>query len=370
MLQVVQPRKFRVDLLVGADLLVGRQPHFLAIPVARECAPRSVRAIVETHGRAAHVGQPADVFPGRKPPRDLQHRDLSHAVDEQIGGAVEQDRAANSVAPVIVVREAPKRRLNAADHDGHVGKELLQPASVDGRRVVGSASGRGVRRVGVTRAPLPCGRVVVDHRIHVAAGHAEEEAGPAARGEVVREARFVPPRLRNDSHAKTARGEHPGNERHTESRVIDVRVAVHQDDVELVPSAGVRLVERRRHKRPGVGPLRPVEAARSADVDKLRHAVGGIPSRWTDVGGHDLVGVPSGVTAGWMCVNPAGAAADRFLRRRASLCYRPRTGAPPSMSDVRAEPRGVPDAATREKTTPQEDPLAGDWSDGLPGPVR
>jgi len=40
------------------------------------------------------------------------------------------------------------------------------------------------------------------------------------------------------------------------------------------------------------------------------------------------------------------------------------------MSDVRAEPRGVPDAATREKTTPQEDPLAGDWSDGLPGPVR
>ena len=37
------------------------------------------------------------------------------------------------------------------------------------------------------------------------------------------------------------------------------------------------------------------------------------------------------------------------------------------MSDVQAHSRGVPDAAAE---SPQEDPLSGDWSEGLPGPVR
>ena len=54
---------------------------------------------------------------GRQAVRDLDDLPLAVAEHEQVGACVEQDRAAHFLVPVVVVRDAPQARLDAADHD-------------------------------------------------------------------------------------------------------------------------------------------------------------------------------------------------------------------------------------------------------------
>ena len=110
---------------------------------------------------------------------------------------------------------------------------------------------------------------MVHHRVHVSAGDAEEETWPAAGGEVGEAARFVPARLAHDADPEPARGEQAADQRNPEGRVIDVRVAVDQDDVELIPSAPPGVVEGHRQIRPGAGPRGPFCAC--GDLDEALH---------------------------------------------------------------------------------------------------
>src|SRR5437879_6592525 len=73
-----------------------------------------------------------------------------------------------------------------------------------------------------------------------------------------------------------------------------------------------------------------------------------------------------GLTRAAMCVNPAGGRTPR------GFCYaRIPPGARPPMSDLQAEPRPPqPFPAEEASSAAPADPLAGDWSEGLPGPVR
>ncbi len=273
-LEVVEPRELRVGLLVGGDLLVGRQPDLLPLARAREVAPALLGVVAEAHRGAADIGEAADVLAVRQAARDIQDRLLAHSIDEEIGGAIDEDGMADAIAPVIVMREPPQRRLDAADHHRHVGEELLQLARIDGGRVIGSLSGRRVRRIGVRRAPLLAGRVMVDHRIHVAARHAEEEPRAAAGEKVLEPAAFVPSRLGDDPHLVPPSGEQAADQRHAEGRVIDVRVAVDEHHVELRPASPSRLVERHRQISLGRRADRLLRLAARAEVDEAGHRRG------------------------------------------------------------------------------------------------
>src|SRR5437660_852367 len=84
----------------------------------------------------ASLREAADVLAVGQPPGDLEDRLLAHAVDEDVTGAVDQDRMPHPIAPVVVVGEPPQRRLDAADDDRHIRKELLELAGVDRGGVV------------------------------------------------------------------------------------------------------------------------------------------------------------------------------------------------------------------------------------------
>ena len=99
----------------------------------------------------------------REPPGDLDDRLLAHAEDDQVGLAVEQDRPADGVAPVVVVGQPAQRRLDAAGDDRHAGERLAGPLAVGQRRPVGPQADPAAGRVGVVVADLLVGRVVVDH---------------------------------------------------------------------------------------------------------------------------------------------------------------------------------------------------------------
>ena len=78
------------------------------------------------------------------------------------------------------------------------------------------------RRIGIVASHPPIRGVAVDHRIHVAAGHAEEQPRRAECGEI---RRAVPIRLGDDAHFETLRLEYAADDRHAETRMIYVGIA-------------------------------------------------------------------------------------------------------------------------------------------------
>lgn len=166
---------------------------------------------------------------------DFRHHPVAHAVGQQVGSAVDKDRRLQRVAPVIVVREPPQRGLDAAEHDRRVGEQPLQDARVDRGRIVGPESGLSSCGVGVVAAQPFVGRVMVDHRVHVARRHAEEQPRASQLAEV---AQVVSPvGLRHDRHAQALGLQQAADHGRTERRMIDIGVAREQNDVQRVPSA-------------------------------------------------------------------------------------------------------------------------------------
>ena len=59
---------------------------------------------------------------------------LPHAEHEQIGLGIHQDRAADPVVPVVIMREPAQAGLDAADHDRHMREQPLEDLRVDDGR--------------------------------------------------------------------------------------------------------------------------------------------------------------------------------------------------------------------------------------------
>ena len=154
--------------LVGLDLLEGRDDE------------RALRRLGADDRRAADA---VEAFAPVEPPGDLDDLELARPVDEDVGARVEEDGAADVVAPVIVVGEAPERGLDAAEDDPGALVELADPVGVDDDGPVGHP--RSERRVRVD-GPLALERRVIDeHAVDRARGDAEEEPRPAELEEIV-----------------------------------------------------------------------------------------------------------------------------------------------------------------------------------------
>jgi hypothetical protein len=187
--------------------------------------------------------------------RDLADLPFGIPVDEEVGLGVEEDRAAHLLRPVVEVRYAPQRRLDATHDQRRVLERLAYALRIDQHAAVGAAACNPVRRVRVVAADATIRRVAVHHRVHVAAGDAEEEFRHTELREV---ARRVPVRLRDDPDAKSLRLEHAADDRHPEARMVDIGVARHEDHIAGIPAELVHF--RARHRQEGrraeaVGPV-------------------------------------------------------------------------------------------------------------------
>ena len=209
---------------------------------------------------------------------DLHHLALGVAVHEQIGLRIEQHRATHAVRPVIEMRHPSQRRLDAADNHGHVLPGFACTLGVNDHRAIGAASGGGVRRVGIVRTDATVGRVAVDHRIHIAGGDAEKKLRPAQRPKGLG---GRPVRLGDNTDAKTLRLQHASDQRHAETRMIDIGIARDQDHVTLVPAEAVHFGARHGQHRRRRQPRGPVLAVRKnvacrVHVRSITHPVKGI----------------------------------------------------------------------------------------------
>ena len=92
---------------------------------------------------------------------------LSHSVRNQIRTGIEKDGAAHLVRPVIVMRKAPERCLDAAEDHRCMFIRSPDQIAVHGNRAVRPFSHDTARRKGICFSVLFRHGIMVDHGIHI-----------------------------------------------------------------------------------------------------------------------------------------------------------------------------------------------------------
>ena len=175
--------------------------------------------------------------------RDVRHRDagvqrlgdlddgvFAHAVREKVRAGVQKDGALHLIGPVVVVAEAAQGRFDAADDDGGIRIRLPDEVAVHRDRVVRPFAGLAAGAVGVHRPAVFRHGIVVDHRVHVAGGDEEPEAGLAERFDALR---LPPVRLGEEPDREPVGFEQPADDGGAEARVVDICIAADIDEVQL-----------------------------------------------------------------------------------------------------------------------------------------
>ena len=222
--------------------------------------------------RPGHVDRLADVadlmerLARAQACHQLADRQLAHAIDEQVGRAVDQDAGQEPVFPIVVVRQSPQGGLDAAQHDRHVGIKLFQDLSIDDAWIVGPHARPPVGRISVVAAQPPIGRIMVHHRVHGAGRDPKEKPWLA---ELLEVAVVAPPvGLRHDGHPQALGLEHPSDHRRAKRGVIHVSIATENNHVQIVPSPGLDLLFRRR--QPGIQSISCLHAAKIKPFPRFR----------------------------------------------------------------------------------------------------
>lgn len=180
--------------------------------------------------------------------RNLDDLPFGVAEQQQVGFGIEQNRAAYFFGPVIEVGDTTQTGLDAADHDWHVGISLAGTLRINDDRAIRALATLAVRRVGIVATHAAIAGVAIHHRVHVAGGDTEEKIRFTEHLEGVG---TLPIGLRDDTHAKTLRLEQATDDRHAETRMIDVGITRYDDDIAAIPTErihlGTRHGEKRRH---------------------------------------------------------------------------------------------------------------------------
>ena len=223
---------------VGRALLVGvqQQPVFEPVDVGAVGEERHLPEFAQQLGVVAVAHRRGY----------LLHDALAHAVDQQVGTAVDEDRGFERILPIVVVSEPPQRRFDAAHHHRRAGIEPFEDVGVGLDSVVGAEARRTARGVGVVAAQTFVGRIVVDHRVHGPGRHGEEEARRAELAEIAQV--VAPVGLRNHRYAVTFCFEQAADDRRAESRMVDVGVAREENDVHRIPAPLAGLLDCGRQK--------------------------------------------------------------------------------------------------------------------------
>ena len=219
---------FCLRLLVAQALLMAVQHYIVGAN-----AVRNLVLAAEING-LRNVVNGADWQAFGEIATELNDRFLAHSVDYHVGARVAEYALLQRVLPVVVVRQAAQRRLDAAEHDGHVGEELLQNLCIYNGRILRAAVVTTVRAVRVFGAQALAGCVFVHHRVHASRRYSEEQIGATQLLEVAEVA--VPVGLRNNSHGVARSLKCTTNHCGAKRGMIHVGVGREENDVYGIPS--------------------------------------------------------------------------------------------------------------------------------------
>ena len=181
-----------------------------------------------------HIDDVGYFFAVVEPACEIEHGFLAHAIEEHVGRSVDKYRRAQTVLPIVVVRQAAQGCLDASDDDGCVGVELAQYFRIYYRWVVGARAVASAGCVGIVGAASAVCRVVIDHRIHGARAYAEKEPRRAELAEIAQV--VLPVGLWDNGHAVASGLQGAPYDSSPECGMVDISVAREEDHIDAVPS--------------------------------------------------------------------------------------------------------------------------------------
>ncbi len=188
----------------GADLVIGRKHNVI------------IHDMIERLGfpcGAANVAQIPDIHSAGERVRHFDDRVFAHPEHQQVGLAVHQDRAADLVVPVIIMRGTAQARFDAANEYRNMRKQTFEHLGIYDRRPVRPFSHDAVVRIIVLVAASFVDRIMIDHGIDISCADKKSEPRRAELQELFV---IVPVGLRKDRTCIPECLERPGDDRTAE----------------------------------------------------------------------------------------------------------------------------------------------------------
>ena len=122
---------------------------------------------------------------------------------------------------------------------------LLKNLSIDRDCIIRSLAGLSFRSIRVITSQTLGGSIMIHHRIHRTAVDTEIKSRSTELPEI---SKIIPPvRLRHDCHSISMFLEPPRNDSRTEGRMVDEGIACKEDDIDVIPSQRLDLLDRGRY---------------------------------------------------------------------------------------------------------------------------
>ena len=196
-------------------------------------------------GEAGSSGDTGKGFAFFQALEDLQCGSFSHAIDQDVRFAVDKERWAHLVLPVVVMSDPPETRLHPAEDRWFSGKCSLAELGIDHRRMGWFQPRLSAGRKHIFMTHAASRRIDANHGVHVAAGDGTADRG---RAEGLERVGILPVRL--GDHADTIARIHqqtPDQSR-TERRMVHIGITGNKQDVNRIPFAGFHLFPGQRDK--------------------------------------------------------------------------------------------------------------------------
>ena len=177
----------------------------------------------------------------------LPKRALAHAVTEDIGLAVEEIRAPDSIGPIIVVGQTAQAGLYPANNDGEALPTRADGTDIRNTDAIRTFPAKPSGRIPVVASRLSGARIVVDHGIDIPAAYENRQSRPA---HFFKAFRLGEVRLCNDPDAKTFCLNESGNKAYRKGRVVDVGVGRDKKEIKRIPPAPGHILT--RHGKEGM----------------------------------------------------------------------------------------------------------------------
>ncbi|MNC22445.1 hypothetical protein D3C75_704470 [compost metagenome] len=185
------------------------------------------------HCGVTHIADLVDFLTHRQAMSDFHQRTLAVAENQHVGFSIHQNRTTNGIRPVIVMRGTAQARFDAAEDHRHITPGFFTALGVGQGCAIRAFTRHVIRRIRIVVTQFTIRGIAVDHRIHVACGHTEEQIRFAKTHEVFFS---IPVWLGNDTHAEALGFQHTATDRHTKTRMVDVGISGNQNDVTAVPA--------------------------------------------------------------------------------------------------------------------------------------
>ena len=195
---------FRIQPLVCFEIIVIPAADMLKIDLIFLCAEID---------RTADIADLFDRNPAVKQFGKADEDRLTHAVGQNIRAGIDEDRAANTVIPIVVMCKTAQRCFQSSENDRHITERLTDAVAVDDDGAVGTIAHLSAGRV-VVIASFAFGRsIMCDHRVDVASRDEKSESGSAEALEII--GRFI---VRLTQHGNTVALclQYTGNDRRAE----------------------------------------------------------------------------------------------------------------------------------------------------------